>query len=104
MSAFGIGTNTQKTDAGKIRGKQLDIACYCWFTSHAKPTPQLIKFMDENGEIQTVREIRVNSMEKKNYSGIPSMEYVCQIVVSEICHNVKLIFFMQECKWVMNFL
>ncbi|MBU5332399.1 hypothetical protein [Anaerocolumna aminovalerica] len=31
MSAFGIGTNTQRTDAGKIRGTQIDIACACWF-------------------------------------------------------------------------
>ncbi len=104
MSAFGIGTNTQRTDAGKIRGMQRDIACACWFAGQKKPVPYLIKFVDENGEIQTVNEIKVNSAEQKNYSGIPSMEYNCDIVVNEIRHNVKLIFLMEECKWIMTFL
>lgn len=104
MSAFGIGTNSQRPNAVKIRGAQKDIACACWFTNQKKPIPYLIKFIDENGEIQTVREIKINCVEEKNYSGIPSLEYPCQIVVNEISHNVKLIFFMYECKWIMTFL
>ena len=104
MSAFGIGTNTQKTDAGRIRGNQIDIECACWFTSRKKPIPYLVKFVDENSEIQTVREIRVKCMDQKNYSGIPSLEYVCTITINEIMHDVKLIFFQTECKWIMTFL
>ena len=34
--AFGIGTNTQKADAGPIKGKQREIGCYCWFTNKGK--------------------------------------------------------------------
>lgn len=104
MSAFGIGVNTQAPDAGAIRGNQIDIACACWFTSQKKPVPYMIKFIDENGEIQTVREIRVNCVETKNYSGIPSLEYVCTITTNGIMHDVKLIFFQIECKWIMTFL
>ncbi|MDU6264205.1 MAG: hypothetical protein E6600_06840 [Anaerocolumna aminovalerica] len=104
MSAFGIGTNTQSTNDGEIHGTQMEIACACWFTSQRKPTPYLIKFIDENGEIQTVREIKVIYMEPKNYSGIPSLEYTCEMVINEIRHNIKLIFFMQECRWIMTFL
>ncbi len=104
MSNFGIGVNTQSTDAGKIRGNRIDIACACWFTGQKKSIPYLIKFADENGEIQTVNEIRVICAEQKNYSGIPSMEYDCVIALNGIRHNVKLIFLMHECKWIMTFL
>ena len=104
MSAFGIGINTQSTESGKIRGTQIEIACACWFTSLGKPTPYMIKFKDDNDEIQTVKEIFVKYMEQKNYSGIPSLEYLCTIVINNIQHEVKLIFFKDECKWVMSFL
>ena len=31
--AFGIGTNTNRADAGPVKGKQREIACLCWFKS-----------------------------------------------------------------------
>ncbi|WP_313133721.1 hypothetical protein [Anaerocolumna sp.] len=104
MSAFGIGINSQSTNDGEIQGNQLEIACACWFTSQKRAIPYMIKFIDENSEMQTVREIKVIYTEPKNYSGIPSLEYTCEIVINEIRHNVKLIFFMHECKWIMTFL
>ena len=33
MSAFGIGTNTEKADSGTLTGRQIKIACKAWFTS-----------------------------------------------------------------------
>ena len=52
MSVFGIGTNTQDKDAGAIKGKQIEIACECWFTKSGRTMPLLIKFQDEEGETQ----------------------------------------------------
>lgn len=101
MSAFGIGINTQGTNAGEIRGKQIEIACACWFTSNGKTIPYTIKYQDENGEIQTINEIIVKYLEEKNYSGIPSVEYDCTLFHGEISKQVKLIFFKEECRWVM---
>ena len=51
--AFGIDTNTQKADAGFIKGKQREIACQCWFISKGKVIPlmldvQLIYYKEEN--------------------------------------------------------
>lgn len=104
MSAFGIGTNTQGTNAGKIRGSQIDIACDCWFMSTGKSIPRIIKFIDENGELQTINKIHVKCMEIKNYSGIQSIEYECSIISQGLMHDVKLIFFNENCKWIMTFL
>ena len=101
MSAFGIGINTQNTNAGRIRGKQIEIACACWFTSSGKTIPYMIKYQDVNGEIQTIHEITVKTLEEKNYSGIPSVEYNCILSYEEVSKHVKLIFFKEECRWVM---
>ena len=44
--SMGIGINTQKPDAGEIRGRQEDIACGVWFTSGGNPIPQLVKYKE----------------------------------------------------------
>ena len=46
--------NTQKEDAGFIKGKQREIASYCWFTSRGKMKPMMLKIEDGDGEIRTV--------------------------------------------------
>lgn len=103
MSAFGIGINTKGTNAGEIRGTQIEIACACWFTSKGRTIPYRIKFQDENGELQTINKINVSYLEEKNYAGIPSVEYTCSIIY-DMHYDVKLIFFKQDCRWIMTFL
>lgn len=101
--AFGIGTNTFTTNAGSVRGTQKQIACECWFTSTGKVTPLMLKIQDEDGEIQTVREITVHSQEKKRYAGVPSIEYDCTLVLHGQRVRVWLIFYQSENRWVINF-
>lgn len=102
--AFGIGINTQETNAGNIRGRQMDIACECWFTSKGKIRPLMLKYQDERGEIHTINEIQVHSSEEKNYAGIPSVEFDVTLNCQGILSRVRLIFFKKECRWVMNFM
>ena len=66
-----------KVDSGIPRGTMYHIACSTWFTATGKAMPQYFKFEDDNGDIQTVRDILVKYTEDKNYSGIPSREYGC---------------------------
>lgn len=101
MSAFGIGTNTNATDAGVITGKKFKAACDCWFTSEGKTSPRLIKFKGEDGAIQTVTEIRLITCEKKNYAGIPTKEYICEAIIGGIMQEIKLIRFILDDKWIM---
>ena len=72
--AFGIGTNTQKTEAGPVKGTQREIACDCWFTTNGKIIPRMLKIQDEDGEIRVIKQIAVHSQEAKNFCGIPSVE------------------------------
>lgn len=98
---FGIGTNTQKTDAGFIKGKQREIACQCWFTSKGKMKPMMLKIEDEDGEIRTVHQIRVLSQEEKRYVGVQSVEFDCTITILEQQIDVQLIYYKEENRWVL---
>lgn len=63
----------------------------------------MIKIEDEDGEIRTIRQIQVHFQEKKNYAGIPSEEYDCTIVILGQKVPVKLVHYLTESRWVMNF-
>ena len=99
--AFGIGTNTQAADAGKVKGKQQEIACHCWFTNSGKMTPTMLKIEDEDGEIRTIRQIQVLSQEEKMYAGIPSVEFDCIITILKQQINTRLIYYKEENRWVL---
>ncbi|WP_342755903.1 hypothetical protein [Kineothrix sedimenti] len=101
MSTFGIGINAHMTDAGVIHGRQFEVACDCWFTSKCTSRPMVVKFEGEDGEIQTIKNIQVIVSENKNYSGIPSIEYLCKAIIGGIMQEFKLIFFPAECRWLM---
>lgn len=100
--AFGIGINTKKADSGPVKGHQIDIACKCWFTSTGRSMPMMIKFENED-RIETIDEIHVNYVEEKRYNGIASVEYDCTVCFRGIKQDVKLVFFKEECRWIMRF-
>ncbi|MCI8854571.1 MAG: hypothetical protein HFI31_02030 [Lachnospiraceae bacterium] len=101
--AFGVDTNSPRADAGLVRGTQKKIACECWFTSTGRVMPLMVKLQDEEGEIQTIREITVHSQERKRYAGIPSIEYDCTLVLHGQEIRAWLIYYQSENQWVMNF-
>ena len=101
MSTFGIGTNTNKIDSGEIKGRMYHIACKTWYTATCSVRPLSFKFEGDDGMIQTVSNLKINCTEDKYYSGIPTKEFKCEAIIGGIRQNFKLIFFMEECKWVM---
>ena len=101
--AFGIGTNAGNITAGVVKGAQREIACECWFTSSGKIIPLMLKVKDEDGEIRVIRQIEIHSQEKKMYAGIPSIEFDCTIIILGRQLPAKLIYYMSEGRWVLNF-
>ena len=99
--AFGVGTNTNKIDAGPVKGKQKEIGCHCWFTNSGKMIPTMLKIKDEDDEIRTIRQIEVLSQEEKMYAGIASIEFDCIITILEQRINVRLIYYKEENRWVL---
>ena len=84
--------------SGEIRGTQREVACSLWFPSGGAPYPVWFKFKDDNGDIQTVRDICIEYVEDKNYSGIPLKEYGCKAIVGGLLRDFKLIFYPENCK------
>lgn len=99
--AFHLGDVIERTQAGSLRGIQREIACECWFTSKGKSIPKLIKIMDGEGMLHTIREIQVLTSEEKNYSGVATVEHLCRIRLGESMETVKLVFTKESCKWVL---
>lgn len=55
------------------------------------------------GEIRTIKQLQIHSKERKNYAGIPSIEFDCTIVILGRQLAAKLIYYMSEGRWVLNF-
>ena len=54
-------------------------------------------------EIEKVIRLERSSQERKNYAGIPSIEFDCTIVILGRQLAAKLIYYMSEGRWVLNF-
>lgn len=99
--AFRFGEITEKTEHGRLRGIQREIACECWFTSQGKSIPKLIKIMDEEGILHTIKEIQVLASEEKTYCGIQTVEHICRINLAGRMETVKLVFTKESLKWAL---
>ena len=87
---FRLGDIADHTDNG---------ACECWFTSKGKTIPKIIKVMDEEGMLHTIREIQLLASEEKSYSGIQTVEHLCRINLGGRMETVKLVYTKESCKW-----
>lgn len=100
---FGSTTYIVNCDLEIVRGRQKEIACECWCTSKGEITPLMIKLKDEDGEVQTIRDIQVHSQTKRRYAGAPSIEYDCTLTCNNKNIRACLIFYQTEGRWVLNF-
>ena len=98
---LGKADNTQRLNMDITQQREMEIACECWFTSKGKMQPLMFKYQDEQGEIHTIKEIRVHSREDKNLMVSPYTEFNVTINCQGIYMETKLIFYKKECKWVM---
>lgn len=96
---FRLGDIAEHTESGILRGIQREIACECWFTSKGKSIPKIIKVMDEEGRLHTIRDVELLVSEEKTYSGIQTVEHLCRIKIGSKTEVVKLVFTKENCKW-----
>lgn len=96
-----MNTLMADTDVGSLRGQTYPIACKSWCTKDGVMMPLSFKFEGEDGGLHYVSDISTNCTEEKNYSGIPSREFMCRAVIGGLMQEFKLIFYPEECKWVM---
>lgn len=101
MPSFGINTNQIKRDSGEARGKTYNIACKAWFPANRDPYPLSFKFEGDDGVLVTVSEVTIKHTEEKIYYGEKSLEYRCDVIVGGIRKDIKIIYYVMNCKWVM---
>jgi len=93
---------TPAEDSGEVKGQTCDIACLSWCTAKSQITPVLFKYMGEDQLVYTVQDINVKARHDRNYNGLPSKEYDCAAVVGGFMKDFKLIYFIEESRWVMR--
>lgn len=96
---FQLGKIAEETNHGILKGIQREIACDCWFTSKGKTIPRAIKVMDEEGMVHNIEPVEVLFSEEKTYSGIPTVEHVCNIALGGRKETIKLVYSKHNCKW-----
>lgn len=96
---FQLGDIIETREQGVLHGIQREIACECWFTSNGRSIPQIIKVMDEEGRLYTIRDIELLTAETKTYSGIQTVEHLCRIRIYGTESIVKLIYAKESCRW-----
>lgn len=96
---FRLGDIADKTEHGVLQGIQREIGCECWFTSKGKSIPKIIKVMDDEGMLHTIKDVQLLTVEEKNYSGIQTVEHLCRIHIGGRMETVKLVFTKESCKW-----
>lgn len=101
MPSFGIGTNDIKRDSGEAKGRTYNIACKVWFPTNKYPYPLSFKFEGDDGVLVTVSELIIKHTEEKIYYGGKSLEYRCDVIMSGIRKDIKIIYYVMNCKWVM---
>lgn len=61
----------------------------------------MLKIEDGDGQIQTIRKIKVHSQEKRTYAGIHSIEYDCTLFAWNREIRGWLIYYQSENRWVL---
>ena len=75
-----------------------DVAVMCWFPTKQDPIPVSIKFMDDNGEICHIKDIRVITTEHISQG----KRFSCETFIGEIKHKFTLEFFAEKCRWFLH--
>lgn len=96
---FAVGIEKEKRQEWAVKGNYRKVAVSCWFTASGKSMPQLVKYEDDDGCIQVLRDIRILKTEQNYYSGILSKRYYCSAVIDNVNYEFTLLYHPDEGRW-----
>ena len=96
---FPVERYSEKLHDRQIPGTQLNAAVDCWFTSEGKTIPRFCKIEGTEGELITIRNIRILKEEQKIYAGIPSKKHWCEAEHNRVMMRFFLVFYSEDCVW-----
>ncbi len=86
----------------EIQEVRIPIAVMAWTTSTSKIIPILIKYEDENGMLQTIKNFKINKIDQKKYFGEQCQVFYCQAVIDDVIRLFRVIYYYGESlKWEM---
>lgn len=94
-----MGAAKEKTHERRIKGNYKPAAVLTWFSASGNQIPKLVKFEDDEGCIQTIRQLDVLKYEEKRYAGIKSVRYDCVCVIQGIQYQFILLYQPDFCNW-----
>lgn len=96
---FALERQTEEMQEHRVKGTYLKAAVSCWFTSQGKSMPQLVKYEDEDGMIQCIKNIHLIKTEEKHYAGIRMRRYDCSAEDHGIIKNFILLYHVEDGTW-----
>lgn len=80
---FAAFAEEEKRQRGAGAGEYRRAAVGCWFTAGGRAIPKLLKYEDDSGCLQTLRDIRVLRSDQKYYGSLLVREYFCSAFSEE---------------------
>lgn len=94
-----VGGHCEKKVGGRYRAAAVD----CWFPSTGEFYPRAVKYQEEDGSIQCLKEIQVLYWEQKYYAGIQARRFQCRAWKEGLKKEFTLLFYPEEGTWQMVF-
>lgn len=89
---FKVSASEEELQEKQIQGQYHKVAVDCWFTATGRMIPQLVKYMEVDGTLHTIRNIHVKNREQKHYAGILSQKFNCNVVIDGYEKEIVLLF------------
>lgn len=81
---FNMDEGEDRASQRKIKGIYMPVAVLAYYTATGRVYPLHVKYEDEKGCIQTIKQLNVLKCEEKNYAGIRSIRYDCESIIDGI--------------------
>ena len=78
--------------------KSMEVACLCWFPTKGQPFPISFKYKDEDGDIHSVKDIDILRTENV----MQGKEFRCEALIGDQKRSFELMFFKDDCRWVLT--
>lgn len=98
---FIVGRGREQCQEAAIKGCYRMAAVGCWFTASGRGIPQVVKYQDEEGNLQVLTHIQVRKVEQKYYGGILSRKYDCSVIVEDKEQKFILLYYPERNQWNM---
>ncbi len=98
---FCAGSEGNISDERGRSGRRQRVAVDCWFTATGRTMPRMVKYEDEDGCLQTLRDIYIVKQDQSHYVGIYCQQFYCRAVVDGKARDFILFFHSKNHTWDM---